>query len=54
MIALGFVVVNIGALFRMRYVFLMLIIILGADGAANILDRFSKKPIAIKEPCASA
>ena len=52
MIALGFVVVNIGALFRMRYLFLILIIILGAEGAANVLERFSKKLAVTKEPYA--
>lgn len=36
--ALGLVIVNIGALFRLRYVFWMLLIILGADGALRLLD----------------
>jgi ankyrin repeat protein len=54
MIALGFVVVNIGALFRLRYLFLMLIIILGAEGMTNALGRFSKKQAEATEPCASA
>jgi len=43
MIALGFVVINIGALFRLRYVFWILLIILGAEGAGFVLERFSKK-----------
>ena len=44
MIALGLVVVNVGTLYRLRYVFLMLLIIPAAAGAAFILDRRSKKP----------
>jgi len=49
MIALGLVVVNVGALYRLRYVFLILLIILAAEGAAHILDRLSKKPREIEE-----
>jgi hypothetical protein len=43
MIALGLVVVNVGALYRLRYVFLMLFIILAAEGASRSLDQLSKK-----------
>jgi hypothetical protein len=42
--ALGLVVVNVGALFRLRYVFLILLIILAAEGAAGLLERLSKRP----------
>lgn len=35
MVALGLVVTNVGALFRLRYVFWMLIIVLAAEGAAH-------------------
>ena len=41
--ALGLVVVNIASLYRMRYVFLTLLIILGAKGAMEIIDRLSLK-----------
>jgi 4-amino-4-deoxy-L-arabinose transferase-like glycosyltransferase len=37
-ITLGFVVINIGALYRLRYAFLILLIILAAGGVAHILD----------------
>lgn len=40
--ALGLVVVNVGALYRLRYVFLILLIVLAAEGAAWLLDRLSK------------
>lgn len=36
-IALGLVVLNVGALYRMRYVYWMLIIVLGAGGALGVL-----------------
>jgi hypothetical protein len=49
-VALGFVVVNIGALYRLRYLFLILLIILGADGALNAFDRFSKRLAIVNEP----
>ncbi len=49
MIALGLVVINVGTLFRLRYVFLMLLIIPAAEGAAYILDRLSKKSPAVVE-----
>lgn len=39
MMALGLVVTNIGALFRLRYVFWMLIIILGTRGAVILMKR---------------
>ena len=39
MLALGLVVVNVGALFRIRYVFWMMLIVLAARG---LLDRMSK------------
>ena len=41
--ALGLVVVNVASLYRMRYVFLTLLIILGAKGAIEIIDRLSSK-----------
>lgn len=43
MISLGLVVVNIGALYRMRYLFLILLIILAAEGAAQSIDWCKKK-----------
>ena len=49
MIALGLVVINIGTLYRLRYVFLILLIILAAHGAARITGRLSKQPREIKE-----
>jgi ankyrin repeat protein len=47
-IALGFVVVNIGALFRLRYLFLILLVILGTDGVLNAFDRLSKRLMVAK------
>lgn len=38
-IALGLVVINVAVMFRMRYVFWMLLILLGASGARRILSR---------------
>jgi 4-amino-4-deoxy-L-arabinose transferase-like glycosyltransferase len=49
MIALGLVVVNIGTLYRLRYVFLILLIILAAGGAARLFDELSKHLREIKE-----
>ena len=43
LISLGLVVVNVGALYRLRYVFLFLLIILAAEGAAQTLDWCRKK-----------
>jgi hypothetical protein len=43
MITLGLVVVNVGTLYRLRYVFLILIIILASGGAANTLEWFRKR-----------
>jgi len=40
-VALGLVVTNIGTLFRLRYVFWMLIIIMGARGAVILAHKFS-------------
>jgi hypothetical protein len=51
--ALGLVMVNVGALFRLRYVFLIPIIILGAEGAQHLLCRLSEKRAKAKELCAS-
>ena len=42
--ALGLVVVNVGTLYRLRYVFLTLLIILAAAGAAHVLARLTKQP----------
>ena len=39
-LSLGLVVVNVGTLYRLRYVFLFLIMILAAGGATQILGRF--------------
>jgi hypothetical protein len=49
MTALGLVVVNVGTLYRLRYVFLMLLIIPAAEGAAHILDWLSKRSRGIEE-----
>lgn len=38
-VALGLVVVNIGALFRLRYAFMIWIIIIAAEGAAHMLEK---------------
>jgi len=43
LISLGLVVVNVGALYRLRYVFLVLLILLAAEGAAQTLDWCRKK-----------
>jgi hypothetical protein len=43
MISLGLVVVNVGALYRLRYVFLILLIILASEGAVQILDLRKRK-----------
>ncbi|MCM3901985.1 MAG: glycosyltransferase family 39 protein [Pyrinomonadaceae bacterium] len=40
-VALGLVVTNIGTLFRLRYVFWMLIIIIGARGSIILANKFS-------------
>ena len=47
--ALGLVAVNVGALYRLRYVFLMFLIIPAAEGAAHILERLSKRPRGVEE-----
>lgn len=39
-IALGMIVVNVGALYRLRYAFLILIIIVAAGGISQLLDRY--------------
>jgi hypothetical protein len=41
-VALGLVVVNVGTLFRLRYFFLVLLIILAAGGIAHVFATFSK------------
>ena len=43
-LALSLVVTNLGALFRMRYTFWILILILGAGGAGNISSLFARPP----------
>ena len=43
MIALGFVVSNVGALYRMRYLFLIMIIPLAMNAAAPALCRIKQK-----------
>jgi hypothetical protein len=47
-IALGLVVVNIGSLYRLRYVFLILLIILAAEGMERILDILRKRQTLMK------
>jgi hypothetical protein len=49
-IALGLVVVNVGALYRLRYVFLIPIIIVAAKGVTDLFDWFTKEPSANTEP----
>lgn len=39
---LGLVVINIGALYRMRYLFLVLLIVLAAGGAARVSERVNR------------
>jgi hypothetical protein len=41
--ALGLVVVNVGALYRLRYLFLLLLIVLAAGGATRVLELLSAK-----------
>lgn len=41
--ALGLVVVNVGALYRMRYLCLALLLVLAAGGASEVLGRLSKR-----------
>jgi 4-amino-4-deoxy-L-arabinose transferase-like glycosyltransferase len=48
MVALGLVVTNVGALFRLRYVFWMLIIIVGVRGAVILANKFSERGAADK------
>lgn len=43
MTALGLVVVNVGALYRLRYPFLVLLVVLAAGGACEVLGRMSKR-----------
>ena len=38
MIALGFVVANVGALFRLRYIFWMMIIVVAMKGSEALRD----------------
>lgn len=42
-IALGLVVTNVGALYRLRYVFMMLVIVLAGGGIVYLLDLFMKR-----------
>jgi hypothetical protein len=41
--ALGLVVTNVGALYRLRYVFMMLVIVLASGGIIYLLDLFMKR-----------
>jgi hypothetical protein len=51
-ISLGLVVTNIGALYRMRYAFWMLILPLGAEGARQARDLWlAKRERAVQESC---
>ncbi|HWN09385.1 MAG TPA: hypothetical protein VNO50_09010 [Pyrinomonadaceae bacterium] len=43
LVSLGLVVVNVGALYRLRYVFLILLMILAAEGAVQLWDRFTNE-----------
>jgi hypothetical protein len=43
MVALGLVVVNVGTLYRLRYVFLLLLIILAAKGAAHTFGWYKRR-----------
>ncbi len=43
MILLGLVVVNIGTLYRLRYVFLILLVLLATEGAGHVIAWFKKK-----------
>jgi hypothetical protein len=45
MISLGLVVINVGALYRLRYVFVILMIILATEGARLTLEVFGKKKL---------
>jgi hypothetical protein len=47
--ALGLVVVNVGTLYRLRYAFLILLIILAAEGAVHIFERLSKQTREVRE-----
>ena len=49
MTALGLVVVNVGTLYRLRYVFLILLIIIAAEGAAHIREVLAKKAREVRE-----
>ena len=53
MLSLGLVVVNVGTLYRLRYVFLFLPIILATGGATQLLDRFKTNWI-VARPSGSA
>lgn len=48
-LSLGLVVVNIGALYRLRYAFLILLIIMAAGGVTQILERFNL-PAGLNKP----
>ena len=54
MISLGLVVVNVGALYRLRYVFLILLILLAAQAATQIWDWFRTNRLDRKRLVASA
>jgi hypothetical protein len=51
-IALGLVVLNIGTLYRLRYVFLILLVVIAAGGFAQILEWSVKKRNPIKQASA--
>ncbi len=44
-IALGLVVVNISTLYRLRYTFWLLLIILGVEGAVRIWSRYTERRV---------
>lgn len=48
LMAMSLIVINLGALFRMRYVFWMLLIIMGAGGASALMASFRSRSLAAK------
>lgn len=45
MLLLGLIAVNVGALYRLRYVFLFLLIVLAAGGVTQLLERLKKASV---------
>ena len=42
-IALGLVVVNVGTLYRLRYVFLIMLIVLAAEGISHVVEELTSR-----------